>query len=172
MFFRQHHVLSPNNVPMYIVEEGRKGNYAGPSSLIPKLASQCPISTAAFKSLPCTKAARNPPAKASLRTQLATGVFRKITQKTYPAPLVSTISFESTGLTGWLVTTGSALPTTTIVGSVPWVITTVRGREGFFFGSIAMALAIAAMSLDWVGLLVVVTIAGAGKLTSRLWDSA
>lgn len=42
----------------------------------------------------------------------------------------------------------------------------------FILGRAAMALAIAVMSLVWVGLLVVVMMAGAGKLTSRLWDSA
>lgn len=42
--------------------------YCGPSSLMLRLASQCPISTHSSRDLPSTIPATKPPAKASLRS--------------------------------------------------------------------------------------------------------
>ena len=85
------------------------------------LAAACPALTAAnISSRPLTMIeAKNPPTKAS------------------PAPFVSTILVGSnTSTMGYSVTV--PLPTATMVDLLPCVKMTVRGRDGFFLGRLAM----------------------------------
>jgi hypothetical protein len=88
----------------------------------------CPARTASSTDLPETSAPRKPPAKAS------------------PAPLVSTICWSSRRSTGKIFGLSGSAAETTIVDSEPWVMMTVRERDGFDFGSSAIDLAVAEMS--------------------------
>lgn len=88
----------------------------------------CPARTAESTDLPATSAPRKPPAKAS------------------PAPFVSTICSSVRAETGKVVGLSGSVAETRIVDLEPWVITTVRGREGFALGSVAMDLAMAGIS--------------------------
>lgn len=96
--------------------------------------SLCPTSTASSTVLPSARAPRKPPAKAS------------------PAPFVSTIADSASLVTGYVLgeverpdCAGS--DDATMVESEPWVMTTRRGRDEFFFGSAASLVAISARSL-------------------------
>lgn len=88
----------------------------------------CPARTASSTDLPETIAPRKPPAKAS------------------PAPLVSTICWSSRRSTEKIFGLSASAAQTTIVESEPWVMMTVRGRDGFDLGSNAIDLAVAEMS--------------------------
>ena len=103
------------------------------------LASHWPISMAVSSGLPCTIPATKPPAKAS------------------PAPLVSLIWDSLMAWTGNSLTSTAppSLAVMAMVGSVPWVMTTVRGRAVFFLVPFAISVAISLTSLE-----------------AMLWDSA
>jgi hypothetical protein len=88
----------------------------------------CPARTASSKVLPDTSAPRKPPANAS------------------PAPLVSTICPSSRRVTGKTFGLSGSAAETATVELGPWVIMTVRGREGFDLESFAIELAMVGIS--------------------------
>ena len=102
-------------------------------------ASHWPMSMAFSRGLPWTIPATKPPANAS------------------PAPLVSLILSLLMACTATSMTSGSlpSLLVTAMVGSVPWVKTTVLGLLVFFLGRLAIFFAISLTSL-----------------VSKPWDSA
>ena len=69
--------------------------------------------------------------------------------RSYPAPFVSTIFAGSIFQTG-KVSVADCPPTATMVGSVPWVMTTTRGLAVFFLGRSASAFAMSEISVAYI----------------------